>query len=252
VSEEREREKRREARLQAESAASAGDRRTKLLQLASGTAFLAIVVVVVLIVVNASSGDGGDTNLEGAGEVSRSLRGIPQREMLLGDPQAPVELVEFGDLQCPVCKGYAEEILPSIIENQVKNGEVKIDFRNFTIIGEQSPPAGAAALAAGAQGRGWNFVELFYRNQGAENSGYADDAFLEAVAKGAGVKDLAKWNEERAKLTAKVEETTEEAQRLGFNGTPSFAVEGPGTQGLETLGTPGSTGAIEEAIEEAS
>ena len=227
------------------------DRRTKMMQLASGAVFLAIVVVVALIVVNNSSSDsGGDaSSIEGAAKVSNSLKGIPQNGMVLGDPAAPVELVEFGDLQCPVCKAYAEEILPSIIENQVKNGEAKIDFRNFTIIGPQSLPAGAAALAAGEQVRGWNFVELFYGNQGGENSGYADDAFLEAVARAAGVKDLARWNRERAKLTTKVEATSEEAQQLGFNGTPSFAVKGPGTKGLEPIGTPGSVGALEEAIE---
>jgi protein-disulfide isomerase len=229
------------------------DRRTKLLQIAAGAAFLAVAVVVVLIVVNASgSGDGGDENLEGAIEVNRSLQGIPQRGMLLGDPKAPVELVEFGDLQCPVCAAYAEEVLPPIIANQVKKGQVRVGFRNFAFIGPQSADAGAAALAAGAQGRGWNFVELFYRNQGGEDSGYADDAFLEAVAAGAGVKDIDRWNKDRVKLTAEVEETTAEAQSLGISGTPTFAIEGPGTDGLEVIGTPSSTGALEEALEEAS
>lgn len=228
------------------------ERRTKLRQLAAGAVFLAIVVVAVLIVVNSSGSGGGDTDLEGASEISQSLRGIPQQEMLLGDPSAPVELIEFGDLQCPVCAGYAEEILPPIIENQVRQGEVKIDFRNFTIIGEQSVDSGGAAIAAGVQGRGWNFVELFYRNQGPENSGFADDAFLEAVAKGAGVEDIAQWNEDRAKFTAKVEATSAEAQQLGIEGTPTFAIRGPGTDGLEVIGTPQSTGALEEAIEEAS
>lgn len=228
------------------------ERRTKLRQVAAGAVFLAIVVVAVLIVVNSSSSDGGDTNLEGTAEVNRSLKGIPQEEMLLGDPSAPVELVEFGDLQCPVCAGYAEEILPPIIENQVRQGKVKIDFRNFTIIGPQSTDAGAAALAAGTQGRGWNFVELFYRNQGGENSGFADDAFLEAVAKGAGVEDIDQWNEDRANLVAKVEGTSTEAQQLGLEGTPTFAIRGPNTDSLEVIGTPQSTGALEEAIEEAS
>jgi protein-disulfide isomerase len=230
---------------------NAADRRTKLLQLAAGAVFLAVAVVLVLIVVNASSDEGGDTNLEGAAEINRSLRGIPQREMLLGDPRAPMELVEFGDLQCPACKVYTEEVLPPIIENQVKNGEVRIGFRNFTIIGAESVPAGAAALAAGEQGRGWNFVELFYRNQGRENSGYIDDDFLKAIAEGAGVDDLAKWDEDRARLEAQVEETSQEAQQLGFSGTPSFALQGPNTEDLEAIGTPSSTGSLEEALEEA-
>jgi protein-disulfide isomerase len=219
--------------------------------MAAGAAFLAVALVLVLIVVNSSDGSGGDTNLEEVTAVRQLLNGIPQQGMLLGDPKAPVELVEFGDLQCPACKGYSEEILPPIIESKVKKGEAKLDFRNFTIIGEQSTPAGAAALAAGEQGRGWNYVELFYRNQGEENSGYADDEFLRAIAKGAGVKNLAQWNQDRKKLLSQVEAMTEEAKQLGFEGTPSFAVKGPSTNGLEPQGTPGSIGALEEAIEKA-
>jgi protein-disulfide isomerase len=228
------------------------DRRQRLLQMAAGAAFLVIAIVLVLIVVSSSGGSGGDTTIEEAAAVNRALAGIPQDGMVLGDPEAPVELVEFGDLQCPVCAGYAREILPPIIENQVKKAEVKIDFRNLTIIGEESIPAGAAALAAGEQGRGWNYLELFYGNQGAERSGYVTDEFMEAVAKASGVKDLARWNQDRKQLTGKVEKTTAEAQDLGFDGTPSFAVEGSGTQGLELLGTPESTGALEEAIEDAA
>jgi protein-disulfide isomerase len=230
------------------------DRRTRLMQLASGAVFLAIAVVVALVVINSSDSDGGGDagHIEGAAEVESSLRGIWQINMVLGDPDAPVKLVEFGDLQCPVCKGFAEEILPPIIENQVRNGEAKLEFRNFTIIGPQSVDAGAAALAAGEQERGWNFVELFYGNQGVENSGYADDAFLEAVAKAAGVENMAKWNEDRRRLRDQVEVTSREARQLGFTGTPSFGIQGPaGDQHLETIGTPGSTGAFEEAIEEA-
>ena len=76
---------------------------------------------------------GDDGKLDGA-RLTAAIRPYvqgppPKNEMVLGHPKAPVELVEFGDLQCPVCKGFAEEILPPIIENQVKNGEVKIDFR---------------------------------------------------------------------------------------------------------------------------
>jgi protein-disulfide isomerase len=231
---------------------SEGGRRTQLLQLAAGAVFLAVAVVLVLIVLNASSGgDGGDTKLEGVKEVNRALKGIPQRELVLGDPKAPVEVLEFADLQCPYCKAFTEETLPPIIEDQVKKGQVKISFRNFTIINEQSLPAGAAALAAGAQGRGWNFVELFYRNQGSETSDYVDDAFLEAIAKGAGVRNLGKWNAERAKFTAEVEATTDEAQEFGFTGTPSLVIKGPKTDGSEPIGTPESAGDLEAAIEEA-
>jgi protein-disulfide isomerase len=215
--------------------------------------FLAIAGVVVLIVVNANKSSGGDaSNLQGVGEVNRALAGIPQNGLLLGDPKAPVTLVEFGDLKCPVCASFSKEIIPAVIDSKVRSGAARIEFRNFTIIDEQSGPAGAAALAAGEQGRGWNFLEIFYRNQGVETAPYADDEFLTAVARAAGVEDIARWNRERrsARLGGEVEATTEEAPQLGFTGTPSFAVEGPSGR-LEPLGTPGSAGELESAIDSA-
>lgn len=256
MSNQRDREKRREERLAAEQKAAGSDRRTRLLQLSAGGVFLAIiVVVVVIIVVGSGSSKGGDPNnfVEKA-EVEKLFAGIPQNATVLGKPSAPVKLYEYGDLQCPVCKDYSEEILPAIFENQVKNGEVSITFRNFIIIGPQSVPAGEAALAAGAQGKGWTFIETWYRNQGEENSGYATNSYIEAMAKYVGVPDQAKWREEwkSGKYKKQVEETTSQAQKLGFSGTPSFSIEGPHSEGLELLGTPGSTEVIEEAIKKAA
>ncbi|HVY77224.1 MAG TPA: thioredoxin domain-containing protein [Solirubrobacterales bacterium] len=252
----RDREARREERLQAEESAEASERRQRMVKLASALAFLALVVVAILIVVSQSgSGDGGDaSSIEGAAEIEAELEGIPQKGLVLGAGGARATLVEFGDLQCPVCKGFAEEILPPVIEGKVRNGEARIEFRNFTIISQQSVPAGAAAIAAGKQGRGWYFLELFYRNQGREASGYVTDEFLTAIARAAGVPNIAQWNKDRQSKSVlrEVSQTTAEAQRLGFNGTPSFAVEGPASEGLETLGTPSSSGELEAALEKAA
>lgn len=227
-------------------------RRQRLIKLASAAVFLAIVGVAVAIVLSQAETDGGDTELEGVGEITSQLRGIPQSDLVLGDPDAEVTLVEYGDLQCPACKVYAEEIVPEAIESKVRAGEARLEFRNFTIIGEESVPAGAAAIAAGEQGRGWNFVELFYRNQGFEGTGYVTDDFLTAVAEGAGVPDIARWNRDRhsQRILAEVERTTTEARRLGLGGTPSFAVEGPRTDGLEPIDAE-SAGDLEAAIDRA-
>jgi len=243
----------REARLQAESEGAQQERRKRLLQIGSAAVFLAIAGVAILIVVSSNETSGGDANLEDVGLVRHQLSGIPQKGLVLGDPKAKVTLYEFGDLQCPVCKAFSEQIIPDVIDSKVRSGEAKLDFRNYTIISQESIPAGAAAIAAGEQGRGWNFIELFYRNQGPEASGYVSDEFLTEIARGAGVKDIAAWNRARksAALLAEVKATTAEAQRLDFTGTPSFAVEGPGTSGKETLGTPGEASLLEEAIGEA-
>ncbi len=192
--------------------------------------------------------------MDGVGEIGNLLGGIPQEDWSWAIPAPRSKLIEYGDLQCPVCKAYSEDFLPPIIEDKVKKGEARLVFRNFAFIGPQSAPAGAAALAAGAQERGWQYLELFYRNQGVENSGYADDEFLTAVAKSAGVEDISRWNRERksAKITAEVVATTEEAQDLGLTGTPSFAIRGPSTDGLEPIGTPSSPGEVEAAIDSAS
>jgi protein-disulfide isomerase len=231
-------------------------RRQRLLQLSAGGVFLAIiVVVVVIIVVSSSSGaKGGEPSKSEQGEVGKLLTGIPQSGMTLGKPDAPVKVLEYGDLQCPFCKANAEEVTPEVIEHQVRNGEASITFRNFVIIGPDSVPAGEAALAAGAQDRAWNFIELFYRNQGEENSGYVTEEFIDSIGESAGIPDLAKWNKERksGKYKKQLEATTEQAEKIGFSGTPSFAIEGPKSKGPEQIHSPETSGQLEEEIEKAS
>jgi protein-disulfide isomerase len=257
MSDQDDRGQRRDERLEAEAKATEAARRHRLLQLSVGGVFLAIIIVVVIIVVAGSGGGdkGGEpTNLSDVGEVNTLLKGIPQNATVLGKPGAPVKMFEYGDLQCPFCKENAETVTPPIIEEAVRKGEVSLTFRNFIIIGPDSVPAGEAALAAGAQGKAWNFIELWYRNQGEENSGYVTEEFIESIGKGSGIPNLAQWNKERKskKYKKQLEETTKQAQKIGFEGTPSFAVEGPGSKGLELVGTPESTSQLEEAIEKAS
>lgn len=196
---------------------------------------------------------GGGEGLVGMTAMNELLSGIPQQGLTLGSPHAPVELIEFADLQCPVCKTYAEEDLAAVIEGPVAQNVAKLVFRNFLIIGEESAPAGDAAVSAGEQGRGWNFVEVFYRNQRTEESGYVTDEFLTSVAEAAGVSDIGRWNEDRESpgVQRQVKESTREAEKLEFLGAPSFAVQGPASRGLELLGTPGSAAELIAAIKAA-
>jgi protein-disulfide isomerase len=248
-----EREKRRQERLDRESEAGANERRQRLIKLGSAAAFLAVVVVAVLVVVSQSGTDGGDSSLEAVAEVESELSGIPQEALIIGKPDAPVRMVEFGDLQCPVCRDFAVTVLPDLIASKVRSGQARIEFRNWAILGEESEAAAEAAVAAGEQGSGWNFIELFYRNQGIEHSGYITDDFLTSVAEGAGVADISQWNKDRASPGARqeVERTGREAEQVGFEGTPSFAIEGPGSEGLEPFEA-GTLAEFEAAIEGAA
>ena len=184
------REQAREERRRLEAEQADAERRKRLIQYGAAAFFTAVVVVGVLIVVSQSGSDtGGDTTIEGADRIDAELAGLPQDGITLGDPKASVTITEYGDLQCPVCAAFADQVMPDLISNEIEPGNASIEFKNFNIIGPDSEDAAKAALAASKQGRYWQFIDLFYANQGAENSGYVTDAFLEAVAEGAGVAD---------------------------------------------------------------
>jgi protein-disulfide isomerase len=223
-------------RLKREAEEQAKLRRQRLKQYGSAAAFLAVCVVAVLIIVSQSgsgaSGAGTGGDVQDASLVQQQLKGIPQRDTVLGDPKSKVTVVEFGDLQCPVCKAFSLQIAPSLISDVVRKGTANYEFRQFTIISSQSVDAARAAYAAGEQGRYWNYIELFYRNQGEERSGYITNDYLTKIAKGAGVPDIDKWNQDRhsSKWDSVLSRTHAEAQQLGFTGTPSILVQGPGGQ----------------------
>ena len=225
-------------RLAREAAEQAQARRRRLVQYGAAAGLLAVIVVVVAIVVSQSgssgSGAGSGGDVVDASLVSKQLKGIPQQDTVLGDPKSKVTVVEYGDLQCPVCQQFSFQVAPEIISKLVRKGTAAYEFRQWTIIGapphEQSVAAAKAALAAGEQGRYWNFIELFYRNQGPEDSGYVTDSFLESIAKAAGVPDIDKWHTDRKspRWDAVLSSHDTQARGFGFTGTPSILVEGPG------------------------
>ncbi|MGZ4201160.1 MAG: DsbA family protein, partial [Thermoleophilaceae bacterium] len=116
--------------------------------------------------------------------------------------------------------------------NEIRSGKVKMVFRNLqTATPDVSTfkTQSVAALAAGKQNKLWNYVELFYRNQGAEGSGYVTSDFLNNLAKSVPGLDFATWTKDRsdAALEAQVGADQSAAATLGFNSTPSFVVKGP-------------------------
>jgi protein-disulfide isomerase len=219
-------------------------RRRRLMQI-GGIALVAVVVIGIAVAVG-TSGGGSKTstkaNPKTTAEVNTLLAGIPQSGNVLGNPKAPVTMVYFGDLECPVCQEFTLGAFPTIIEQYVKSGQLKVQYRSMktatrepTIFLEQQ----AAALAAGKQNLMWHYVENFYHHQGAEDSGYVTPGFLKERAQEIPGLNVAKWEEERhnPKLSEAVEKDVEAASENGFNGTPSFLLvkAGKPTKKLESF-----------------
>ena len=108
----------------------------------------------------------------GAPQTLALFAGIPQHGISLGNPGAPVTLVEFGDLQCPACAAYAHDALPSIVNRYVRDGRVQLVFRNLDSLGLDSARAARMAGAVGEQNHLWEFIDLMYKNQGARNASH--------------------------------------------------------------------------------
>ena len=195
---------------------------SKLFRLAAVAALAAIAVTAAVVL--SSSGAKPAPPAE-PGVVS----GLAERAGVLGDPDAPVTVVEFVDLQCPVCAAAAQQVLPTLVEEHVRTGRVKLELRTLSFLGPDSVRAARVAAGAERQGKLWAFAEAFYARQGAENSGYVSDDFLREVAAAAGVDaDAALDQADGEFATRRLERADAEAQQHGVEGTPTFVVERAG------------------------
>jgi protein-disulfide isomerase len=249
------RAQRRAAESQDDAGQLARKRRVQYLTLAG---FAAVAVIVALIVIS-QSGDDSDSSrppssVVGVTQVDSELNGIPQSGQVLGRSSAPVSVIEYGDPQCSACKFFSENVAPQLISSEVGPGNAKYEFRPFLIIGPDSKPAMRAVLAAGEQDRFWQYLQLFYLNQGGENSGYVTDDFLTNLAQAANVPDIDKWNQARsdAKWNATIQQGSSQADSFGFTGTPSIVVEGPNGQKALGGGTIPTLEQVQTAIQQVS
>jgi protein-disulfide isomerase len=235
------------------SQARAGQRRRQLLRLGYVVG-LAAVVVAVLVLASQGSKDKPNASsgaaVAGAGETRAMLRGVPQHGTSLGDPKARLVLTEFADLQCPFCRDYTLQVLPRIIERYVRSGALRLELRLRRFIGADSDVAARAAQAAATRDRMWNFVDLFYRNQGAENSGYVTPSFLSRLASAAGLPPkLVLDGSTSAALEKPVQVAEAEAQAAGQASTPSFLIGPKAGQGKALSVASLDIGAFRAAID---
>jgi len=192
---------------------------------------LAAVVVVGAIVVSSNGGEEepassrtAQPGLTPAEEVAALYEGIPQDGVRLGRSDAPATLVEIADLQCPFCAQYSAQVLPSIVDDYVRTGKVAYELRFRSFLGRDSVRAAGAAAEAAKEDRMYEFADLFFRNQGLENSDYADEAFMREIAgqvEGLDVERVVAAADDPLSYRA-VERGEMFARRIGSTGTPDF------------------------------
>lgn len=144
----------------------------------------------------------------------------------VGDPDAPLTMIEYADYRCPFCAKYGRETFPMIKADYIDKGLIRYEFRDLPIFGEESTQAAVAGRAAGEQGKFWEFFEQVAAN--APASGHPDlpRETLMKYASAAGVEDLERFETDldSQELFQTVAADQQEAHSAGFNSVPAFLV----------------------------
>jgi protein-disulfide isomerase len=214
---------RREQREQRRVAAIQRHRRQRRLTILGGVVAVAVIAAVVLILLNRPATSGDDLALL----ASPIPAGVATDGRLLGDPAAPVTIIEYGDYQCPFCGVFAREEMPRLIDEFVATGQASFAYHDLAFLGQESVDAAEAAACADDQGAFWPMHKTIFANQAGENRGAFTPDRLRAMASGLGL-DMAAHDACLAQdihLEA-VAAMADEARALGITSTPTFVVNG--------------------------
>lgn len=167
--------------------------------------------------------------------------------MALGEADAPVVMVAYSEFQCPFCGKFARDTEPTLVEKYVEDGTLRIEWRDFPYLGEESHVAARGGRAAAAQDKFWEFEEAMYAEQLPPNSGNLDEDYLVSVAEDIGL-DVEKFRDDldSAEHEAAVQKDFAEGQAIGVTGTPAFVINGVPVIGAQP------TEVFEQTIEEAA
>jgi protein-disulfide isomerase len=148
-------------------------------------------------------------------------------ELNMGDPNAPVKVVEFADFQCPYCQMYWEQVEPGIVKDYVATGKVYYTYAPMAFLGQESIDSAEAAYCANDQGKFWDYRDMLFANHTGENVGDFTTAKLQAFASKLGM-DTATFNQclSSGKYKTAVDDANTFASSQGVNSTPTIMVNG--------------------------
>jgi len=215
-----------------------------------GAIVAAVVVVGALVGLSLAGGDDDAvSSIENVEQVQAEFEGIPSSGATIGEAGAQVEIIEYGDTSCPICKDAAETSIPQVVDEFVRSGQAKMTFRPIAFISRSSERGALGSEAAGMQDAMWPFVSLIYANQGPENEqDWLTDELLEEAATKLGL-DVEKWKADYAgdAVASEFFARQNEADADNVTGTPFFVVKGP--NGTDSFSGAVGLSRFREAIE---
>lgn len=146
---------------------------------------------------------------------------------LLGDSNAKVTIVEFGDYQCTYCHLFHKNTKDMLFQQYVNTGKVNFVFRDFPLNGKDSVLAAEASYCANDQDKYWQYHDELYNNWGGEKTGWINQKSLDKFATTVGL-DLDKFDKciSDKKYEQKVLDNQKFGEKIGVDGTPSFIIFG--------------------------
>ena len=155
---------------------------------------------------------------------------LGDRDVILGNPEAPATLIEYGDFQCPWCGKLFTDVEAPLRENYIQQNKVKMVYRNFAFLGPESFAAAEAAECAKDQSKFWVFHDALYEAEtadGIEHNGNLNrDLFVQiATDSELDVKEFASCFDS-GKYTDKIKNDSSQARLAGVNGTPALFLNG--------------------------
>lgn len=144
---------------------------------------------------------------------------------IMGNPNAPITIVEWGDYQCTFCYKFHQSSKDILVEEYVKTGRINFVFRDFPLNGPDSILAAQASYCADDQGKYWEYHDEIYKNWDGERTGWVTRQSLEQFANTVGL-DLVQFNKclDDKKYERKVLENEKFGVKIGIKATPSFLI----------------------------
>jgi protein-disulfide isomerase len=161
--------------------------------------------------------------------------GLTSEDVILGDPNAPITLIEYGDFQCPFCGRFFSQTENLIKEQYVRTGKVKFVYRHFAFLGPESIEAAKAAECAKDQGKFWEFHDALFNAEiqdGQEHNGNLNTALFKSLANQLGMNAIS-FSACLAsdKYANKVQKDYDSGLAAGVRATPTSFVNGQRVEG---------------------